>query len=91
MPGDDPTAPPEKPHASDTKPLPSDVQEHLGRRLRSTYTVEAAKPAFLGDTALPPQFERYVRQLENAERSSREGLKAVGDALGVKPEGEAEA
>lgn len=71
-------------------PLPADVREHIGRRLRSTYTVEADKPAFLGDAAIPPQFERYVRELERGERSGREGLRAVSQALGLQALGVAE-
>lgn len=92
MQGDDPIAGTGRIVGSpDPRPLPNEVQEHIGRRLRSTYTVETAKPAFLGDSSVPPQFESYVRRLENAERSAREGLKAVGQALGVKPDGDGEA
>jgi hypothetical protein len=65
------------------KPLPADIREHLGRRLRASLTVEADKPAYLGDPAVPPQFERFVRQLESGERSHREGVRAVSRALGV--------
>ena len=78
--GDDPAD-----HAGpfEAKPLNAEIREHLGRRLRSTYTIEAEKPAYLGDPAIPPQFERLVLQLEGRDRSSLEGLRAVGEALGV--------
>lgn len=62
--------------------LPRDVQEHLGRRLRTALQVEEAKPAFLGESTLPPQFERIVRRLEAGERGQRQGYEAVKQALG---------
>lgn len=61
--------------------LPRDVQEHLGRRLRTALRVEDEKPAFLGETNLPPQFEPLVRRLEAGERGERQGYEAVKRAL----------
>lgn len=61
--------------------LPRDVQEHLGRRLRAALEVEAEKPAFLGDSNLPPRFEHLVRKLEAAETSERQAYEAVRRAL----------
>lgn len=61
--------------------LPRDIQEHLGRRLRSTLAVEEAKPAYLGETSVPPQFDSLVRRLEAGERGERQGYEAVKAAL----------
>ena len=61
--------------------LPRDVQEHLGRRLRSQLKVEEAKPAYLGETSVPPQFDSLVRRLEAGERGERQGYEAVKAAL----------
>jgi hypothetical protein len=33
------------------------VQEHLARQLRATYLEMQDKPAYLGDPALPPEFD----------------------------------
>ena len=78
--GDDPA---DGAGAGGAKPLPADVREYIGRRLRSEYTIQSEKPAYLGDPGIPPKFERYVRQLESGERSHRAGVRAVSDALGV--------
>ena len=79
--------------ASDGKPdedakregvaLPREVQEHLGRRLRTALEIETAKPAFLGDASLPPEFDRLVRRLEAGERGQRQGYEAVKRALSL--------
>jgi hypothetical protein len=61
--------------------LPRDVQEHLGRRLRTALRVEDEKPAFLGETNVPPQFEPLVRKLEASERGERQGYEAVKRAI----------
>ena len=70
--------------------LPREVQEHLGRRLRTALHVEAEKPAFLGETSVPPQFEPLVRKLEAGERGERQGYEAVRRALdeATEPKGE---
>jgi hypothetical protein len=62
--------------------LPREVQEHLGRRLRTALQAEDGKPSFLGDTNLPPEFERIVRRLEAGARGERQGYEAVKRALG---------
>ena len=67
--------------------LPPPVQEHLAQQLRAAYQMMAEKPAFLGDPALPPEFDRQIAQLEERERSEmRErahnlGIEAVEAAL----------
>ena len=57
--------------------LSREVREHLGRKLRSELRIEAEKPAFLGDEALPPQFAGLVHQLQRREMSSQQGLDAL--------------
>ena len=63
-------------------PLPRPIQEHLGRQLRSVYNEATPKPAFLGDSDLPPQFERLIRRIETSERVHEVGIDAVRKALG---------
>lgn len=61
--------------------LSRDVQEHLGRRLRTEFRVEAEKPAYLGESTVPPQFEPLVRRLEAGARGERQGYEAVKRAI----------
>lgn len=61
--------------------LPRDIQEHIGRRLRTELHVAEAKPTFLGETTVPAQFEPLVRKLESGERRQRQGYEAVKAAL----------
>jgi len=68
--------------------LPRPIQEHLGQQLRTTYNAEESeKPAYLGDTALPLEFELQLQRLEASERRRlREmahdlGTQAVEQAL----------
>ncbi len=69
--------------------LPRDVQEALGRRLRTELRVEAEKPRFLGESSVPPQFEPLVRRLEAGERGERQGYEAVKRAIvDTPPDGE---
>jgi hypothetical protein len=67
--------------ARDSEPLPKPIQEHLGRQLRSTYNAEADRPAFLGDPAIPPEFERLIRRIEIGEKVHEFGVEAVRQAL----------
>ena len=62
--------------------LPSPVREHLGQQLRTTYHALADKPAFLGDPAVPLEFEQHLQRLEIRERVHEQGVKAVEAALG---------
>jgi|RhiMetdeSRZDD1v2_1073273.scaffolds.fasta_scaffold947857_2 hypothetical protein len=63
------------------------LQEHLGQQLRTTYTALNDKPAFLGDTAVPPQFEEHLQRLEAKDRERhhdkvrQRGIDAVASAL----------
>jgi hypothetical protein len=68
-------------------PLPHSVQEHLGRMLRADYYELANKPRYLGDPALPLEFDPYLYRLEHKERALRimrvreQGTRAVAEAL----------
>lgn len=44
------------------------LQEHLAQKLRSAYHELAEKPAFLGDTAVPAEFEYHLQRLEAVEK-----------------------
>lgn len=72
------------PAQADT-PLPRPVQEHLGRELRTTYHTAEEKPAFLGDSGVPPEFEGYIQRIEARERvqerAHERGVEAVRAAL----------
>ncbi|HEY7382605.1 MAG TPA: hypothetical protein VH743_02960 [Beijerinckiaceae bacterium] len=63
------------------------LQEHLGQQLRTTYTALTDKPAFLGDAAVPPQFEEHLQRLEAKDRERhhekvrQRGIAAVENAL----------
>src|SRR3712207_5479821 len=48
--------------------LPRTLQEHLAQKLRSAYHELAEKPAFLGDPAIPVEFEYHLQRLEAVER-----------------------
>lgn len=61
--------------------LPRDIQEHLGRRLRTELHIEAEKPSFLGESNVPPQLESLVRKLEASENEEHQGYEAVKRAL----------
>jgi hypothetical protein len=68
-------------------PLPHSVQEHLGRMMRADYYERADKPRYLGDPALPLEFDPYLYRLEQKERALRimrvreQGAQAVAEAL----------
>jgi hypothetical protein len=61
--------------------LPRPLQEHLGQQLRTTYQAMDEKPAFLGDTNVPPELEAPLQRLETRERIRHQGLEAVRSAL----------
>ena len=70
-----------------TPPLPPAVQEHLGQMLRADYYERSEKPRYLGDPALPLEFDPYLYRLEQKERALRitrireQGAQAVAEAL----------
>jgi hypothetical protein len=67
--------------------LPRPLQEHLAQPLRSTSEVTSEKPAFLGDPAIPVEFEHHLQRLEEVETGRRrekvhtQGFEAVKNAL----------
>jgi hypothetical protein len=72
---------PEPSAESSLSGLPRPVQEHLGQQLRTTYQAMAEKPAFLGDTSVPPELDRHLQSLETREKVRHQGLEAVRTAL----------
>ena len=64
--------------------LPRLVQEHLARQLRAKYLELQDKPAYLGDPALPPDFEAHLYRLSARQRAGEHGMAAVAAALGVR-------
>ena len=71
---------------SHPEPLSEDVREHLGRKLRAEFRLEAEQPAFLGDDALPPLFAGLVRQIERREISTQKGVEAIRKEFGLPEE-----
>ena len=63
------------------------LQEHLAQKLRSAYHELAAKPAFLGDPAIPVEFDYHLQRLEavekarHSEKVRNQGIEAVKSAL----------
>ena len=78
---------PALPARHNVPPLPHSVQEHLGQMLRADYYERLEKPRYLGDPALPLEFDPYLYRLEQKERALRimhireQGTQAVAEAL----------
>jgi hypothetical protein len=74
-------------YRSNTPSLPANIQDHLGRLLRAEYYEHGDKPRFLGDPALPLEFDPYLQRLDQRERELRasmigeKGRHAVAAAL----------
>jgi hypothetical protein len=74
---------------SNLPPLPPAVLDHLGQKLRAVYYETGERPKYVGDTALPLEFDPYLYRLYQKERASRveraesAGLAAVAMALVV--------
>jgi hypothetical protein len=72
---------------SNLPPLPSTVMDHLGQKLRAVYYESSDRPKYVGDPALPLEFDPYLYRLEQKERAMRiervgqQGLTAVASAL----------
>ena len=66
---------------ADEAVLPRDIQEHLGRQLRSALRDPSEKPAYLGDPGTPSQFDRLISRMESGERIHERAVQAVGKAL----------
>jgi hypothetical protein len=61
--------------------LDRSVQDHLGQKLRAAYNELAGKPKYLGDPALPPEFDQQLLRMEMMLRTHEEGIEAVKEAL----------
>ncbi|MEA1832501.1 hypothetical protein U8607_10440 [Methylobacterium durans] len=61
--------------------LPEPVRDHLGQQLRTVYNVDAGKPQYLGDEAVPQAFEPQIKRLETRLKTHEEGTIAVEGAL----------
>jgi hypothetical protein len=74
-------------YRSNTPSLPANIQDHLGQLLRAEYYERGDKPRFLGDPALPLEFDPYLQRLNQKERALRasmigeQGRQAVAAAL----------
>ena len=67
--------------------LPRPVQEHLAKELRAEYQLVADKPAFLGDPAIPVEFEHHLSRLDRREKAHERGIEAVKAALDLDEDG----
>ncbi len=68
--------------SDDETKLPEPVRDHIGRQLRTIYTVGEPKPQFLGDEAVVPQeFAPQIERLETRLKTHEEGTVAVEQAL----------
>ncbi|MBD2746362.1 hypothetical protein IC232_06560 [Microvirga sp. BT688] len=54
--------------------LPANIQDHLGQLLRAEYYERGDKPRFLGDPALPLEFDPYLQRLDQKERDLRSSM-----------------
>jgi hypothetical protein len=78
---------PARPAPDGESAMPRPLQEHLAQQLRSAYHTLEDKPAFLGDPAIPVEFEHHLQRLEAVERVRRtekvrtQGIEAVKSAL----------
>ena len=53
---------------SNRPPLPRQVQEHLGQKLRAQLYEDAPKPQYLGDPAIPREFDSLIERIESMEK-----------------------
>ncbi|WP_246718593.1 hypothetical protein [Microvirga terrestris] len=61
-------------YRSNTPSLPANIQDHLGRLLRAEYYERGDKPRFLGDPALPLEFDPYLQRLDQKERDLKSSM-----------------
>jgi hypothetical protein len=72
---------------SNLPPLPPTVLDRLGQELRAVYYQRSERPQYVGDPALPLEFDPYLYRLYQKEQASRleradqTGLSAVAGAL----------
>ena len=65
----------------ETAGLERPLQEHLGQQLRATYNTLDLKPAYLGDPAIPPEFDEQIYRIEQSQIARERGVEAVEEAL----------
>ena len=68
-----------------TQALPRPVQDHIAQQMRSEYHLQADRPAFLGDPAVPPTFDEPLRRLAERERARVHELGLAAVAAAVSP------
>jgi hypothetical protein len=61
-------------YRSNTPSLPANIQDYLGQMLRAEYYERGDKPRFLGDPALPLEFDFYLQRLDQKERDLRSSM-----------------
>jgi hypothetical protein len=61
--------------------LDQPTMDQIGEEMRVQYRHSEPKPAYLGDRALPVEFERQLMAIERVEEIRGKGVAAVGDAL----------
>lgn len=82
--GDDP-----RKARSNQPPLPRQIQEHLGQTLRAQLYEVSPKPQYLGDHAVPREFDSLIERIEmrdrmrRSERIAQAAYQAIEEALRV--------
>ncbi|MBZ6078769.1 hypothetical protein [Microvirga puerhi] len=56
---------------SNLPPLPRQVQDYLGQKLRAQLYEMAPKPKYLGDPAIPQEFDALIEKIERREQATR--------------------
>jgi hypothetical protein len=64
-----------------SKRLDKFTLDEIAKELRAEYRHAEPKPQYLGDRALPADFERYLAAIERVEQIRAAAVSAVGDAL----------
>lgn len=73
-----PAEPGDEPHSGG---LDRSTQDFLGQRLRVAFNETGPKPAYLGDPAIPAEFEHQLLRLEGRIEVHEKGVDAVRKAL----------
>jgi hypothetical protein len=74
---------PEQKSGPEKPALDDQIQHHLGDELRAAYNALAPKPAYLGDRALPAEFEHQLLRMEATLEVREKGIDAVREALAI--------
>ena len=76
-------SPDQSPGAPAKPALDDQIQHHLGDELRAAYNALSPKPAYLGDRALPAEFEHQLLRMEATLEVREKGVEAVREALAI--------